>query len=86
MQTITLVDGTTINGHILENGDGQTIFVYLDGMSVIEGVVLFSDRGRTEEIRTNSYGQENLYRGYTELWSASREFGNCNLVMKKRTV
>lgn len=86
MQTITLVDGTTVNGHILENGDGQMIFVYLDGMSVVEGVVLFSDRGRTEEIRANSYGHEYVYRGFTELWSANHEFGNCNLIMKKRTV
>ena len=83
METLTLNDGTVVDGHILESGDGQTIFVYLDGKTVIEGVMLFSDPSKTSEITAINHGDEHIYSGYTELWSASHEFGNCNLVMRK---
>ena len=83
METLTLNEGTNVNGHILEGGDGQTIFIYLDGMSVVEGVMLFSDAEKTGRIIEHNHGEERIYEGYTELWSASHEFGNCNLVMKK---
>lgn len=83
MEVLTLNDGTTVNGHILDGGDGQTIFVYLDGMSVVEGVILFSDAEKTRKITAMNHGEEHIYEGFTELWSASHEFGNCNLVMRK---
>ena len=83
MEILTLNDGTEVNGHILDGGDGQTIFVYLDGMSIVQGVTLFSDSDKTCKIVAISYGTEHVYNDYTELWSASHEFGNCNLVMRK---
>ena len=84
METLALNDGTVVNGHILDNGDGQTIFVYLDGMTIAQGVALFSDTNKTEMITATNRKTITVYTGYTELWSASHEFGNCNLVMKKQ--
>lgn len=83
MEILILNDGTEVNGTILESGDGQTIYVYLDGKSVTEGVVLFSDTAKTRRITAHNHGNKHIYEGYTELWSASHEFGNCNLAMKK---
>lgn len=83
MQTLILNDGTEIAGHILDGGDGRTIFVYLDGKTVIEGVLLFADSEKSKHIIALSYGHEYTYDGYTELYSASHEYGNCNLVMKR---
>jgi hypothetical protein len=83
METLTLNDGTVVNGHILDNGDGQAIFVYLDGMSIVQGVTLFSDPVRTCRITAMNHGTESVYEEYTELWAASQEYGNCNLVMRK---
>lgn len=83
METLTMNDGTVINGHILDNGDGLTIFVYLDGMSIVEGVMIFSDSEKTARITEMNHGTETVYEGYMELWAASHEFGNCNLVMRK---
>lgn len=83
MEILILNDGTEVNGHILDGGDGKTIFVYLDGKTVIEGVLLFSDIEKISRITEHNHGEEHIYEGYTELWSASHEFGNCNLVMRK---
>ena len=85
METLTLNDGTVVNGHILDNGDGQLIFVYLDRMSLLNGVKLFSDKEKTSSITANNHGHETVYNGYTVLWSANAEFGNCNLVMRKES-
>ncbi len=83
MEMLILNDGTEVNGHILPNGDGITIFVYLTGKTVIEGVMLFSDREKSKVVTAIDHGAEKVYEGYTELYSASHEFGNCNLVMRK---
>ena len=83
METLTLNDGTILDGHILESGDNRDIFVYLDGMSIVQGVTIFSDSDKTCRIVAMSHGTEHVYEDYTELWSASHEFGNCNLVMRK---
>lgn len=83
METLTLNDGTVLNGHILESADGSLIFVYLDGMSILSGVMLFADASKTAVITAMNHGNEHVYQGYTELKSASNEYGNCNLVMRK---
>ena len=82
MEVLILNDGTEVNGHILDSGDGRSIFVYLDGKTVVEGVTLFSDRNKTSRITATNHGEEHVYTGFTELYSASHEFGNCNLVMR----
>jgi len=81
METLTLNDGTVVNGHCFE--DDTNLFVYLDNMTVIQGVMLFSDQNRTERIVAMNHGNEHIYEGYTDIYAASHEFGNCNLVMRK---
>ena len=83
METITLHDGTVVNGHILDNGDGRTIFVYLDGMTVVQGVMLFADPEKSKRITAHNHGVEHVYEGYTDLYHASHEYGNCNLTMRR---
>lgn len=83
MEILILNDGTELNGHIMDDGEGRVIFVYLDNMSVYDGVMLFADREKTSKIRTLFHGAEHEYMGYTQLWSVSQEFGNCNIVMRK---
>jgi hypothetical protein len=83
METLTLNDGTVVNGHIIDNGDGRTIFVYLDGMTVVQGVTLFADPAKSKKVTAMNHGTEHVYEGYTELDHASHEYGNCNLTMRR---
>ena len=81
METLTLNDGTQLTGHCIE--DDKNLFVYLDGMTVAQGVALFSDKQKTSKIIAMNHGVKHVYKGYTEIYSASHEFRNCNLVMRK---
>ena len=81
METLTLNDGTVVDGHCIE--DDRNLFVYLDGMTVVQGVMLFSDPENTNRIVAMNHGTETVYEGYTEIYAASHEYGNCNLVMRK---
>lgn len=84
METLTLNDGTVVNGHcILSSGK---LFVYLDGMDIMDGFLMFSDPDKTAVITEMNHGHENIYEGYTQVDAVSREFGNCNLVMVKPEV
>ena len=83
METITLNDGTELQGHILENGDDRIIFVYLDGMSLMDGYALMSDRNKTIRMTALNHGNEHVYDGFTEIDAISSAFGNCNLTMRK---
>ena len=83
METLKFVDGTVVNGHILENGDGRTIFIYLNGMSLIDGVMLFSNTENVETITAMNHGTETVYEGYTQIITANIEFGNCNLTVRR---
>lgn len=82
METLTLNDGTVVNGHCLL--DDRDLFVYLDGMTVVEGVTLFADPERASVITETNRGFETVYEGYTEIYAANHEFGNCNLIMRKK--
>ena len=81
METLTLNDGTVVNGHCFE--DDRNLFVYLDNMTVVQGVMLFGDPEKSSRIVAMNHGNEHVYDGYTEIYSASHEFGNCNLVLRK---
>lgn len=83
METIILTDGTLLNGHILEDGTGELIFIYLDELTIPEGVALFSDKSKVNRIVFSSHGEETIYTGYTDLWAISKEYGNCNIVMRR---
>lgn len=81
-EKLTLNDGTELAGHCILMG--EDLLVYLTGgLSLIEGVTLFSDPMRTIRIVELNHGNEHVFEGYTDLYSASREYGNCNLTMKK---
>ena len=81
METITLNDGTVVDGHCIETD--EALFVYLDGMNMIEGIMLFNDPGRTIMMTELNHGVEHVYSGYTKISAASSEYGNCNLVMRR---
>jgi len=79
METITLNDGTVVNGHCIE--DDSALFLYLDGKTVVEGLRLID--GNTAKIEADNHGVHHVYLGYTEIYAASHEYGNCNVVLKK---
>lgn len=83
METITLNDESVVNGHILESGDGRTIFVYLDKMNIAEGFRIFSDANRTVRMVADNHGVRKIYDGYTEIVAVNIEFGNCNITIRK---
>lgn len=82
-ETITLNDGTVLEGHIIENGDGRLIFVYLEKMKLADGFALFSDINKTLRMIELNHGNEHIYEGYTEIIAINSEFGHCNLTMRK---
>ena len=79
MEQLTLNDGTSVPGHCIEDGD--TLFMYLDGKTVVEGINLIS--GKTARIEEENHGNHHTYLGYTEITAVSNEYGNCNIVLKK---
>lgn len=81
METITLSDGTVVNGHCF--ADDRNLYVYLDDMTVIDGVLLCTPE-RMTRIVAHNHGNEHVYEGFTEIWSANHEFGNCNLIVRRR--
>ena len=81
METITLNDGTILDGHCIMTD--YALFIYLDGMNMIEGVMLFNDPEKTEVIVEQNHGNTHTYEGYTRLTAASSESGNCNLMMRR---
>ena len=83
METLTLNDGTVLNGHIQEDGYGQLIFVYLDNMSLMDGFMILSNPGKTVRIVAESHGEEHVYEGYTVLTDINNEYGNCNATLRK---
>ena len=83
MEMLTLNDGTSVTGHILDGGDGRTIFVYLDEMSINHGFALFSDPEKTSRIIALHGDAEMVYAGYTTLAAINSEYGNCNITMQK---
>ena len=83
MRTITLNDGTVVNGSVLTDGYGYAIYVYLFGMSLMNGFALMSDPTKTSRIVVTEYENETIYEGFTEIASVNSERGNCNLTMRK---
>lgn len=83
METLTLIDGTMLDGHILDNGDGRIIFVYLTGMSLAEGYQAFSNAENIRTIVENNHGEEHTYKGYTEIIAINAEYGNCNITLRR---
>ena len=81
METITLNDGTTLDGVCTE--DDRYLYVYLDGLSLSEGFGYFSNPNNTIRIVAMNHGNEHIYEGYTVIKAINTEFGNCNLTMQR---
>ena len=82
-EQLTFADGSTVEGHVLPDGMGIRIYVYLDGMSLADGYTLMNDPEKTGTITALNHGETTVYEGYTEIIAISTEFGNCNVVMRK---
>ena len=73
METITLADGTVIeNAHLLEDDDNLYFYVP-PTMTMAEVFNLMNDETKTAVIKGFRYQVETVYRGYTDLWSISRD-------------
>ena len=83
METLTLVDGTVLTGHILPGSDDRMIFVYLDGMALAQGYAIFSDANRISTITEMNHGTEHIYTGYTVITAINSEYGNCNITLRR---
>lgn len=83
MRTITLNDGTVLEGTILEGGYDDYILVYIDGMPLAQGFAIFSDASKTSHIVYNNYEKTAVYDRFTELAGINSEFGNCNVMLRK---
>ena len=81
MQTITLHDGTVLNG-ICDLDDGY-LYMYIHNLTMVDGFALFSVPAKTDKIIFNSYLNEYVYEGYTEIYSINMSRGNFNIVMRK---
>jgi len=81
METITLNDGTLLNGR--GNLDYGQLFLYVKNLTVRDGIALFNDTGKTLRIVLNSYGTETIYEGYTEITAINKIGENFNVVLTK---
>lgn len=71
METLILNDGTVIeNAHCIQVSDRLFVYV-LEGMNLRRGFELFSDPERVSVIKSNRYGEEAVFNGFTELQSLS---------------
>lgn len=72
-ETLTLNDGTQIQGHKLETE--SRLFLYLNGTTLAEAFNLLIDPKKTEYIQWERYGQTGNVYGFTKLISISEEAG-----------
>lgn len=80
MQKLT-INGSVYDGHCLESDD--RLFVYLDGLTIMDGFRIFSDPDNYATIHEVSYGVERDYTGYNTLIAVNGEYGNCNVTLKR---
>jgi hypothetical protein len=79
-QTLTLNDGTIVEGYALQ--DGQRLFVYLLNSDMETAFNLFINPELTEKIDADRCGDFAEYTGYTEMQSVSRGNGRqVNIMM-----
>lgn len=83
MEILTLVDGTELQGRVMQFVDDRIIFVYLTGMTLVQGYTIFSDSENIATIHAMDHGTEHTYEGYTEITAINNEFGNCNITLRR---
>ena len=70
-ETLTLNDGTVLNGHALKSG--SDLFLYVYGSSLAELYPLVSDAEKTVKIDEDRYGDLTTYTGYNYLYCIREE-------------
>ena len=70
-ETITLNDGTVINGHVIESSG--VLFVYMYDISFAEAFELLIEPEKTKKIKTDQNGDEQTITGYKHLISLREE-------------
>lgn len=73
METLTLNDGTVLNGHALES-DG-VLWVYLDEGTLTNSFPILNDPDKTIRIHEDRYGELTDYVGYRHLFCIREEDG-----------
>lgn len=70
-ESLTLNDGTVLNGHALETE--TRLFLYIYGMTMAEVFEQVNDPEKTKKITAERYGEKQTIRGYKVLISISLE-------------
>lgn len=81
MNTLTLADGTILEGTCNENNN--KLWVYLSHISLADAYVFLSNPAAMQTVVANEYGTITEYSGWTHLSCISEENGgNVSAVMK----
>lgn len=78
METLTLNDGTVLNGHLIETE--TRLFLYIYGNTMTEVFNLLIDPEKTKVIQAERYGAKTTVRGYKRLSSISDDNGADGMV------
>ena len=70
-ETLTLNDGTVLNGHAL--GSEDELFLYVYGTTLADLYPLISDAEKTAKIQEDRNGDQMIYTGYNYLYSIREE-------------
>ena len=74
METLTLNDGTELNGHLIETETRLFLYIYEKTMAEVFGLLIEPENTRI--IKENRNGTIKTIRGYKHLMSISDEGGN----------
>ena len=82
METLTLNDGTVLNGHLIETE--TRLFLYIYGKTMTEVFNLLIDPEKMRVIKEDRNGEKRTVRGYKHLVSISEEIGGmvCTILTK----
>lgn len=82
METLTLNDGTVLNGRLIETE--TRLFLYIYGKTMTEVFNLLIDPEKTRVIKEDRNGEKRTVRGYKHLRAISEEMGGmiCTVLTK----
>ena len=71
METLTLNDGTEIDGYFIVSGD--RLFVYMKNISLTDAFSSLNDPEKTKVINQDRYGEKSSVFGFTHLYTITEE-------------
>lgn len=75
-EIITLKDGTRfLNSHILTANDMMFLYIQDENATMHDVFLALDDPEKTAEITVRRYGEDKVYKGYTDLMSIGKEPG-----------